>query len=176
MDEERRQTAEETPQTQAPRAFTFFGCYEHSLDTKGRLIIPTAYRKPLGDCFTVTITPEGDGIALYPEETFDMLIQDLMQLNRYNDSVRRYLAYLAKMSYRNVEPDTQGRILIPAKLRQSMLGDVRELEISGDLDHVRIYIADMGADEDNYFNTHRVEILQEVSALKAGLMARKGDQ
>ena len=36
--------------------------------------------------------------------------------------------------------------------------------------------AGMGADEDNYFNTHRVEILQEVSALKAGLMARKGDQ
>ena len=175
MDEERRQTAEETPQTQAPRAFTFFGCYEHSLDTKGRLIIPTAYRKPLGDSFTVTITPEGDGIALYPEETFDMLIQDLTQLNRYNDSVRRYLAYLAKMSYRNVEADTQGRILIPAKLRQSMLGDVRELEISGDLDHVRIYSAGMGAEEDSYFNAHRADILQEVSALKAGLMARKGD-
>lgn len=175
MDENIRETSAETLNNLSAHAFTFFGCYEHSLDTKGRLIIPTAYRKPLGERFTITITPEGDGIALYPEETFDKLISDLAQLNRYNDSVRRYLAYLAKMSYRNVETDTQGRILIPAKLRQSMLGDVRELEISGDLDHVRIYSALMGADEDNYFNAHRIEILQEVSTLKAGLMARKGD-
>lgn len=175
MEENNRGAAVDALNPQTPHAFTFFGCYEHSLDSKGRLIIPTAYRKPLGEKLTVTITPEGDGIALYPEETFDMLIHDLAQLNRYNDSVRRYLAYLAKMSYRNVEADTQGRILIPSKLRQSMLGDERELEISGDLDHVRIHSSTKGADEDSYFNAHRAEILQEVSVLKAGLMARKGD-
>lgn len=175
MDENRQNASAEAESKETPRAFTFFGCYEHSLDGKGRLIIPTAYRKPLGETFTISITPEGDGIALYPEPIFDEMLADLYQLNRLNDSVRRYLAYLGKMSYRGVEADVQGRILIPAKLRQRILGDAKELEISGGMDHVRIYDANKGIEEDDFFDLHRSEILAEVSELKAGLMARKGD-
>lgn len=175
VDEMKQQASAEAESPETPRAFTFFGCYMHSLDTKGRLIIPNAYRKPLGERFTISITPEGDGIALYPEATFDEMLADLFQLNRLNDSVRRYLAYLAKMSYRGVEADTQGRILIPAKLRQRMLGDAKELEISGGLDHVRIYDALKGSEAEDYFDMHRSVILNEISEMKAGLMARKGD-
>ncbi len=175
VDEVRQNAVQEPADKQKPRAFTFFGCYEHSLDGKGRLIIPNAYRKPLGDTFTISITPEGDGIALYPEEIFDEMLADLYQLNRLNDSVRRYLAYLGKMSYRGVEADSQGRILIPAKLRQRILGEARELEISGGMDHVRIYDALKGGEEDDFFDANRDRILSEVSELKAGLMARKGE-
>lgn len=175
MDEIRQEASAEAKTKENPRAFTFFGCYEHSLDGKGRMIIPNAYRKPLGETFTISITPEGDGIALYPEDIFDEMLADLYQLNRLNDSVRRYLAYLGKMSYRGVEADGQGRILLPAKLRQRILGDIKEVEISGGMDHVRIYDANKGTEEDDYFELHRGDILAEVSELKAGLMARKGD-
>ena len=111
--------------------------------------------------------------AVYREFKDVNTFMDELKTKSYSE-VKRLRPVFANAA--DCEPDGQGRILIPAKLRQSMLGDVRELEISGDLDHVRIYSAGMGADEDNYFNTHRVEILQEVSALKAGLMARKGDR
>lgn len=174
MDENRHLTAAE-PTQQLPRTFTFFGCYDHTIDSKGRLIIPNAYRKPLGDTFTISVTPDGEGIALYPEAVFDEMLADLYQLNRLDESLQKYLAYLGKMSYRYMEADTQGRILIPAKLRQRMLGDAKELEVSGAMDHVRIVDAMKGSEEDDFFDMNRKEILRNVSKLKADQLARKGE-
>ena len=51
MEDEKR-TDPMSPKT---RKFTFFGSYDHSIDAKGRIIIPNAYRKALGDSFTITI-------------------------------------------------------------------------------------------------------------------------
>ena len=172
--DENRQQAAETEQ-RLPRTFTFFGCYDHSIDSKGRLIIPNAYRKPLGETFTISVTPDGEGIALYPEDVFSDLLFDLYQLNRLDESLQKYLANLGKMSYRAMEADAQGRILIPAKLRQRILGDAKELEVSGAMDHVRIVNAAKAAEEDEYFDLNRKEILRNVSKLKADQMARKGE-
>ncbi|MBR4067637.1 MAG: hypothetical protein IKK08_03295 [Clostridia bacterium] len=168
MDEMRQETVENASGEQDLEIFDFFSCYAHSLDTKGRLIIPNVYREPLGAKFTVSITPDGEGIALYPETTFDRMIRDLAKLNRYDDLVRRYISYLAKMSYRCMETDSQGRLLIPTKLRRQILGDeVKEVEISGALDHVRICSTDLAADDDLFFKEHRAEMNQRISALKA---------
>ena len=175
MDENRQSMAAGEPAQQLPRCFTFFGCYDHSLDTKGRLIIPNAYRKPLGDTFTISVTPDGEGIALYPEAVFDELLAELYQLNRLDESLQKYLTYLGKMSYRYMEADTQGRVLIPAKLRQRILKDAKELEVSGAMDHVRIVDCMKGNDEDDYFDQNRKDILRRISEMKAGQMARKGD-
>ncbi len=175
MDENQQNRTADVPQRQLPRTFTFFGSYDHSVDTKGRLIVPTAYRKPLGDTFTISVTPDGEGIALYPEAVFDDLLMDLYQLNRLDESLQKYLAYLGKMSYRNMETDTQGRILIPARLRQRILKDARELEVSGAMDYVRIVDAQKGNDEDDYFDLHRADIHKRIAEMKAEQMARKGE-
>ena len=37
-----------------------------------------------------------------------------------------------------MQADNQGRVLLPVKLRQYVLGDARDVEISGALDHIRI--------------------------------------
>ena len=175
MDENRQNPSTDETVQQLPRTFTFFGGYDHTLDSKGRLIIPNAYRKPLGETFTISVTPDGEGIALYPEQVFDDMLADLYELNRLDEYVQKYLAYLGKMSYRHMEADTQGRILIPAKLRQRILGDAKELEISGAMDHVRIVDSAKGAEEDDFFDLNRKEILRNVSKLKADQMARKGE-
>ncbi len=175
MDENQRNAVADEPVRQLPRSFTFFGCYDHSLDSKGRLIVPNAYRKPLGETFTVSVTPDGEGIALYPEGVFDELLADLYQLNRLDESLQKYLAYLGKMSYRYMEVDSQGRILIPAKLRQRILGDAKELEVSGAMDHVRIVDSAKGSEEDDFFDLNRKDIIRNVSKLKSEQMARKGD-
>ncbi len=153
------------PKPVSPRAFTFFGSYDHSIDAKGRIIIPNAYRKPLGEAFTISITRDGNGIALYPDEVFDALLSELYGLNQRKPAVQRYQAHLAKMSYRGVQADNQGRLLLPAKLRQAVLGEAKDVEISGALDHIRIVDSSAAAAEDEYFKEHRDEILDEIASL-----------
>lgn len=175
VEEERKPDVGGAAENAPARCLAFYGSHEHSLDGKGRMIIPNAYRKALGNTFTVSITPEGDSIALYPDDVFDAMMDELNQLNNLNPSVRRYLSYLSKMSFRDVEPDSQGRILIPARLRQRILKDAIKLEISGRIDHVCICDAQKGNDEDDYFEENREDIVSDVSSLRAELMSRKGD-
>lgn len=156
--EERTSSAPRT----LPRNFTFFGSYDHTIDPKGRIIIPNAYRKPLGEVFTVSITRDGEGIALYPDAVFDELLSELYHLNQRKPVVQRYQARLAKMSYRGMEADSQGRLLLPVKLRLAVLNDARDVDVSGALDHIRIVAKAAAADEDSYFLEHREEILDEI--------------
>ena len=95
----------------------------------------------MGEVFTISITRDGEGIALYPDPVFDELLAELYRLNQRKPAVQKYQAYLAKMSYRGMEADGQGRLLLPLKLRQMVLGDARDVEISGALDHIRIVTA-----------------------------------
>lgn len=147
----------------APRKFTFYGSYDHSIDIKGRIIIPNAYRKPLGDVFTVSLTRDGLGIALYPDDVFDLMMEELYHLNQRKPSVQRYEAYIAKMSYRDMEADGQGRLLLPIKLRQMVLGEAKDVEISGALDHIRIVSQGSGLEEDAFFRQNRDAILNEIA-------------
>ena len=151
------------PAGNTPRKFTFYGSYDHSIDIKGRIIIPNAYRKPLGDVFTVSLTRDGLGIALYPDDVFDLMMEELYHLNQRKPSVQRYEAYIAKMSYRDMEADGQGRLLLPIKLRQMVLGEAKDVEISGALDHIRIVSQGSGLEEDAFFRQNRDAILNEIA-------------
>ena len=46
----------------------FSGSFEHSLDGKGRVIIPASFREALGENFTITINPTRTAVAIYPKE------------------------------------------------------------------------------------------------------------
>ncbi|MDD3335771.1 MAG: hypothetical protein PHI98_09710 [Eubacteriales bacterium] len=144
------------------KKFTFFGSYDHSLDAKGRIIIPNAYRNALGDVFTVSITRDDKGIALYPDDVFDQLLEEIYRLNQRKQVVQQYLDHLSKMTYRGMEMDGQGRMLLPVKLRQQVLGDTKDVEISGALDHIRVIDSAVAKAEDEYFREHRTEILDEI--------------
>ena len=108
------------------------------------------------------ITRDGEGIALYPDPVFDDLLAELYRLNQRKPAVQKYQAYLAKMSYRGMEADGQGRLLLPLKLRQMVLGDARDVEISGALDHIRIVDRKTADEEDSFFREHREALLDEI--------------
>ena len=116
----------------------FFGSFDHSIDAKGRIIIPTVYRKDLGETFTITIGLDDASIAIYPDASFDEMVEELYRMNRRKPAVQRYQDHIAKYSYPGMQADSQGRVLLPAKLRQYVLGDVKDVEISGALDHIQI--------------------------------------
>lgn len=119
---------------------TFIGTYSHSLDNKGRMVIPQAFRELLGERFYITPTFNFKAIALYPElryahmrEHYDQLLEVHRTLELQN-----YLQHFDALSYRDQECDSQGRVLLPARIRQILLGDEKEVDVSGGGDHVCI--------------------------------------
>ena len=65
-------------------------------------------------------------------------------------------------------------MLLPVKLRQYVLGDARDVEISGALDHIRIVASTVGQEEDTYYKEHRDEILDEIGSLESKPERRQG--
>ena len=141
----------------------FFGSYDHSIDAKGRIIIPTVYRKDLGDSFTITVGLDDASIAIYPDAAFDEMVEALYRLNRRKPSVQRQQDHVAKFSYPGMQADGQGRVLLPVKLRQYILGEAKDVEISGALDHIRIVDSAIGLAEDTYYKEHHEEIRNEIA-------------
>ncbi len=147
----------------------FFGSYDHAIDGKGRIIIPSDYRENLGQQFTIGPTRDQKAIALYPRRTWQALLKEMSDIRRLHGNkpkVQVYLNRFFKFSYPNVESDNQGRLLLPAKLRQEMLGDARDVEISGVQDHIRIVTSEKAAEEDRYYKENEDDILEFMGSLE----------
>ena len=88
------------------------GQYINKIDAKGRLAIPAKYREELGETFYVTIGLDGC-LSVYSDAKWADLTAkfDALPLAKAR-TMRALFANAAKC-----EPDAQGRILIPAKLR-----------------------------------------------------------
>ena len=88
------------------------GQYQHSIDAKGRLFIPAKLREELGETFYVTMGMDGC-LSVYSDASWAKFTEKFESLPyTKTKSMRALFANAAKC-----EPDAQGRILIPAKLR-----------------------------------------------------------
>ena len=88
------------------------GQYQHSIDAKGRLFIPAKLREELGETFYVTMGMDGC-LSVYSDVSWAKFTEKFESLPyTKTKSMRALFANAAKC-----EPDSQGRILIPAKLR-----------------------------------------------------------
>ena len=92
------------------------GEYEHSLDVKGRLIMPAKLREDIGDNFIITKGLDGClfGFSLKEWESFEEKLKSLPLTNKNaRDFVRFFLSGAI-----NVDIDKQGRFLIAGNLRE----------------------------------------------------------
>lgn len=89
------------------------GEYQHSLDAKGRVNFPAKLREGLGARFIVTRGLD-DCLFVYSEAEWGVLEDKIRALPM---SKARALQRFLFASAVDVEPDKQGRILIPANLR-----------------------------------------------------------
>ncbi len=118
---------------------SFFGRYDHSLDSKSRLILPARIRERFGRlCF---LTPHLEGcVALWTPETFQAETD-----TRYSSAVDTLTRNQVRewcSAVVQTEIDSQGRILVAAGLR-SYAGLEREVVIVGVLDHVELWSPSM---------------------------------
>ena len=116
------------------------GQYAHSIDAKGRLFIPARLRDALGGTFHVTVGQD-HCLSVYSDESWNAFMDKLKGMS-YNEvkKLRGLFAYAA-----DCEPDGQGRILIPAKLRQYAELD-KDVVVIGSFDRVEIWNADRWAE------------------------------
>lgn len=94
----------------------FMGEYNHTIDTKGRLIIPSKFREVLGDEFVVTKGLDGC-LFVYDNQEWSAFEEKLKALPLMNKESRKFVRFFLAGAA-NVEVDKQGRILIPSVLRE----------------------------------------------------------
>ncbi|WP_276757712.1 division/cell wall cluster transcriptional repressor MraZ [Clostridium phoceensis] len=89
------------------------GTYEHSIDAKGRLFIPAKLREELGVTFYLAMGVD-ECLAIYPQETWNRFTEKFASLPMSQSAAMRPLFANAS----KCELDSQGRIVIPQKLRK----------------------------------------------------------
>ena len=113
----------------------FVNHYEHSLDSKNRLVLPAKFRGKLGD--RVYLARQDNSLGVYSETAFAETGQRLLDQVRSGEiDPQARLAFAS--STVEIEIDSAGRITIPQKLREyaDLTGDVI---VAGALTHVEIW-------------------------------------
>ncbi|HSW35936.1 MAG TPA: division/cell wall cluster transcriptional repressor MraZ [Candidatus Limnocylindrales bacterium] len=114
----------------------FTGEYYHTLDSKGRVIIPSRLREGLGERFMLARGLD-QCIFVYPMSGFATLHQDLKRHAITNNDTR-VVSRVLFAGAMEVEADKQGRVLIPQNLREHANIE-KDLVIIGVSDRVEIW-------------------------------------
>ena len=158
----------ETPKnTGKSRVTRFIGSFNHSLDTKGRLVIPQNFRDKLGETFCVAPSFDFKSVAIYPTEKWEERNETYEKLGKLNPALNRYLEQFYALSYDEQTCDGQGRVLLPANIRQKILREERDMEITGANDHVRVAALSTSGDAWKSFNDELPQLLELIAGLEA---------
>lgn len=141
----------------------FNGEFNHSMDAKGRLIIPVKYREGLGEEFILTKGLD-KCLVLYPLEDWVELEKKLEKLSIADYNSRFYRRFFSAGAT-TCTLDKQGRILIPQNLREyadlekelTVIGAINTVEIwdtskynefmeknLGNMDNIAVQMAELG--------------------------------
>ncbi|MCD7741061.1 MAG: division/cell wall cluster transcriptional repressor MraZ [Ruminococcus sp.] len=113
------------------------GTYTQSMDVKGRMAFPSKLREVIGESFILT-KGVGGCIFVYSLETFAEKADKLNSLPMATGLMLQR-TFMANAS--DVEADKQGRILVPARLRE-LAGLEKDVVVVGVSDHCEIWNPD----------------------------------
>ena len=116
---------------------SFTGEFRHTIDAKGRLIVPSRLRAELTED-KVMLTKWLDGcIALWSPLGWAELERNLQEQNKSDDRARALARGIAAGAHTD-EIDKQGRITVPQGLRE-FAGIGRDVVVTGALSHGEIW-------------------------------------
>ncbi len=141
----------------------FMGEYNHSIDAKGRMIVPSKFREQLGNEFVVTKGLDGC-LFVYSNEEWARLEESYRQKPLTSKPARTFSRFFFG-SAATCELDKQGRILLPANLRtyaqidkevvslgvlsrveiwSKEIYEKEQCDVSEDMDEIAEYMAELG--------------------------------
>ena len=159
-------TTEPPGKADKQRPIRFIGSFNHSLDAKGRLVIPQNFREKLGDPFCVAPSYDFKSISVYPTEMWEKRNEAYEKLGKLNPALNRYLEQFYALSYDGQSCDAQGRVLLPSNIRQKILGEERDVEITGANDHIRIVAETISAESWSQFGSELPGLLEMIASLE----------
>ena len=124
----------------------FRGRYEHTIDPKGRLSIPSRYREELvARRIDTLVLSEGDHcVSAFPLDAWERLEENLRQHSLFSPD-RRNVVRVMVASAKECPVDRAGRVLIPPELRE-FAGLKKDVMIAGALDIFEIWSLDRWTD------------------------------
>ena len=125
----------------------FMSEYNHTLDTKGRLIIPAKFREVLGEEFVISKGMDGC-LFVYANDDWNAFEQKLTSLPLINKEARQFARFFLAGAA-TVEVDKQGRILIPAVLRE-FAGLDKDVVLVGVASRIEIWSKEKWEDASEY--------------------------
>lgn len=144
------------------------GEFNHTIDAKGRLIVPAKLRDALGDEFVVTKGLDGCLFA-YPNEEWKNFEEKLGALPLTNMNARKFARFFLAGAT-TCEVDKQGRILLPAVLRE-FAGLDKEVVLVGVSRRVEIWSKDkwIEVSEANEADNNMEDIAENMSQMGLGI-------
>ena len=141
----------------------FTGEYNHSIDAKGRVIVPSKFREQLGEEFVVTKGLDGC-LFVYPKSEWEGIEEKFRALPS-NGETRRFMRFFFAGAA-VCEVDKQGRILLPANLRE-YAGIEKDVVSVGVYSRVEIWSKDRYLDNTDFDDME--EIAEHMAELGLGI-------
>ncbi len=138
----------------------FTGEYNHTLDSKGRLIVPQKLREQLGSVVKVTRGLD-DCLYMFTMDDWAEFELKLRQLPFMQKGARRFQRFFAAGAT-DCELDKQGRILLPAPLREFACLD-KEVVLAGMLNRVELW------SKEKWTANNAFDNMDEIAAMMAEL-------
>ena len=124
-----------------------FGGFDHKIDKKGRVFIPSTFREDLGEQFMICRYVLGNKycLCIYSKEQWENFVKKIDTLPSTKSSAVKRFLYDGTFT---IEFDTQGRILIPPVLRDyAKLGS--EVHIVGMGNNLEIWDSELWKEENS---------------------------
>ncbi|MCI5699457.1 MAG: division/cell wall cluster transcriptional repressor MraZ [Lachnospiraceae bacterium] len=138
----------------------FMGEHSHTIDAKGRLIIPAKFREELGEKFVITQGMD-HCLTIYPMAEWEKFLQQLSQLPLANKETRIFRRFFTAKAD-TCELDKQGRILVPAGLRD-YAGLEKDVVLTGNISNIEVWSKDRWDDIGAYDDMDSIaEKMQEM--------------
>ena len=114
----------------------FMGEYNHTVDAKGRMIMPAKFREQLGEQFVVTKGVDGC-LYVYSSEEWGRIEEKFREVNLTTKDARKFMRFFFAGAA-TCDVDKQGRILIPPVLR-SFAGLEKDVVLVGVMTKIEIW-------------------------------------
>jgi MraZ protein len=115
----------------------YLGSFQHQIDEKGRLSLPAHFRRESGDQALVLVHVFPESLTLYPRDTWEGVQEKLREAMRGSPASRAWALRVTANAV-EVEPDKQGRILVPQRM-QDAVGIAGPALVVGAIDRIEIW-------------------------------------